>query len=308
MVPYLNRLSDLVWTMARWQEHGESLLSRGGAAGPMTRTPLRGGEPARRRGRRVLGVPVFADLTAPDRRRGRGRPGLPGPAAVRGPARPGPGGAGGRRLHRGGLGRGPARPRRCRTPCAGPGRRWPARLAPPPRWRPPWPRPHPDPDLVAAAVEGIGLGAYRFEGARKPPRPGRLERVLVVAPRARSRGRSDGPRWKRPSGEARSPSTPPGGHATGSTARPRDLTPTELARVAEEAAAGTGVTVEVWDEDRIRAERLGGLLGVAAGAAEPPRLLRLVYEPPPGDRDAWRWSARGSPSTRAGCRSSRPRG
>jgi cob(I)alamin adenosyltransferase len=25
---YLNRLSDLVWTMARWQEHGDSLLSR----------------------------------------------------------------------------------------------------------------------------------------------------------------------------------------------------------------------------------------------------------------------------------------
>ena len=29
LVPaYLNRLSDLVWTMARWQEHGDSLLSR----------------------------------------------------------------------------------------------------------------------------------------------------------------------------------------------------------------------------------------------------------------------------------------
>jgi cob(I)alamin adenosyltransferase len=27
-VSYLNRLSDLVWTMARWQEHGQSLLSR----------------------------------------------------------------------------------------------------------------------------------------------------------------------------------------------------------------------------------------------------------------------------------------
>ncbi len=25
---YLNRLSDLLWTMARWQEHGDSLLSR----------------------------------------------------------------------------------------------------------------------------------------------------------------------------------------------------------------------------------------------------------------------------------------
>jgi cob(I)alamin adenosyltransferase len=28
VVGYLNRLSDLLWTMARWQEHGESLLSR----------------------------------------------------------------------------------------------------------------------------------------------------------------------------------------------------------------------------------------------------------------------------------------
>ena len=28
VVAYLNRLSDLLWTMARWQEHGESLLSR----------------------------------------------------------------------------------------------------------------------------------------------------------------------------------------------------------------------------------------------------------------------------------------
>ena len=28
VVPYLNRLSDLVWTMARWQEQGDSLLSR----------------------------------------------------------------------------------------------------------------------------------------------------------------------------------------------------------------------------------------------------------------------------------------
>jgi cob(I)alamin adenosyltransferase len=28
VVHYLNRLSDLMWTMARWQEHGDSLLSR----------------------------------------------------------------------------------------------------------------------------------------------------------------------------------------------------------------------------------------------------------------------------------------
>jgi cob(I)alamin adenosyltransferase len=28
VVMYLNRLSDLLWTMARWQEHGDSLISR----------------------------------------------------------------------------------------------------------------------------------------------------------------------------------------------------------------------------------------------------------------------------------------
>jgi leucyl aminopeptidase len=50
--------------------------------------------------------------------------------------------------------------------------------------------------------------------------------------------------------------------------------------VATEAAAETGVTVDVWDVPRITAEHLGGLLGVAAGAAEPPRMLRLVHEPP----------------------------
>lgn len=31
---YLNRLSDLVWTMARWQEHGDSLLSSQAGARP----------------------------------------------------------------------------------------------------------------------------------------------------------------------------------------------------------------------------------------------------------------------------------
>ena len=88
---------------------------------------------------------------------------------------------------------------------------------------------------------------------------------------------------------------------------PRDLTPTELARVATEAAGGTAATVEVWDRDRIEAERLGGLLGVAAGASEPPRLLRLTYQSPtPGP--PWPWSARASPSTRAAFPLSRPTG
>jgi leucyl aminopeptidase len=132
-----------------------------------------------------------------------------------------------------------------------------------------------DPDLATAALEGIGLGAYRFDGARSNPRPGRLDRVVVVTP-AWARGSPD------MDGVVRRAQA-----AVDATWRardwvnrpPRDMTPTELARVATEAAAETGVTVDVWDVPRITAEHLGGLLGVAAGAAEPPRLLRLAHEP-----------------------------
>jgi leucyl aminopeptidase len=58
------------------------------------------------------------------------------------------------------------------------------------------------------------------------------------------------------------------------------MTPTRFAEAAVEHAGGRpGVTVEVWDEQRISDERLGGLLGVARGSAEPPRLLKIAYEP-----------------------------
>jgi leucyl aminopeptidase len=132
-----------------------------------------------------------------------------------------------------------------------------------------------DPEGVAAALEGIGLGAYRFDGTRRNPRPARVDRVAVVAP-PWAKAISD---LEDAIGRAQV--------AVDATWRardwvnrpPRNLTPRELARVATEAAAGTGVDVDVWDVPRITAERLGGLLGVAAGAAEPPRLLRLAYEP-----------------------------
>ena len=64
--------------------------------------------------------------------------------------------------------------------------------------------------------------------------------------------------------------------------------------------------VEVWDEDRIAAERLGGLLGVARGSAQPPRLVRArlrARRPRRGRRPGartWPWWARASPSTPGG--------
>jgi leucyl aminopeptidase len=76
------------------------------------------------------------------------------------------------------------------------------------------------------------------------------------------------------------------------TARARDwvneppsvMTPRRLAAEAEQLAEDTGLDVDIWDEERLASERMGCLLGVAAGAAEPPRLIRLAYEPPLASR------------------------
>jgi leucyl aminopeptidase len=57
------------------------------------------------------------------------------------------------------------------------------------------------------------------------------------------------------------------------------LTPDRLAKRAVAEGAAAGFEVEVWDEKKVKAERLGGLLGVNRGSALPPRLLVLRYEP-----------------------------
>jgi leucyl aminopeptidase len=57
------------------------------------------------------------------------------------------------------------------------------------------------------------------------------------------------------------------------------LTPTELARRAEEAAAGTSLSVSVLDEGRIRELKMGLLMGVSQGSAQPPRVIVLRHEP-----------------------------
>jgi len=62
----------------------------------------------------------------------------------------------------------------------------------------------------------------------------------------------------------------------GRCARPRSA-----CRVAVEIAGRKGLEATILDEAAIVEARLGGLLGVAAGSAQPPRLIKLVYEPSP---------------------------
>jgi leucyl aminopeptidase len=63
---------------------------------------------------------------------------------------------------------------------------------------------------------------------------------------------------------------------------PCDLYPETFATAVAESGRQHGFEVEVWNESRLAAEKMGSLLGVARGSVRPPRLAILRYQGNPG--------------------------
>ena len=63
------------------------------------------------------------------------------------------------------------------------------------------------------------------------------------------------------------------------------LTPQRFSELAAQRAEAAGLSVEVLDSEEIEVQRLGGILAVNAGSANPPRLVKLTYEPDPSTVD-----------------------
>lgn len=59
----------------------------------------------------------------------------------------------------------------------------------------------------------------------------------------------------------------------------KDKAPEVLARRIAEAAEEAGLDVEIWDRARIEEEKLGAVLGVAAGSDRDPRVVTITYRP-----------------------------
>src|SRR5262249_19677323 len=57
------------------------------------------------------------------------------------------------------------------------------------------------------------------------------------------------------------------------------ITPTELALRARQMAEREGLAFDALDEDEIKRLGMGSLLAVSRGSAEPPRLIRITYNP-----------------------------
>jgi len=129
---------------------------------------------------------------------------------------------------------------------------------------------------AAAVAEGASLASYRFDRFKSQPRAGGVSRLAVAlqaqpdVARIVAGGLHRGARIAEAVWLARDLANSP----------PSFLTPTVLvdeirSRLGQEPA----LRLEVWDGARLAEEGLGGLIGVARGSAEPPKLVRIDYEP-----------------------------
>jgi leucyl aminopeptidase len=129
-------------------------------------------------------------------------------------------------------------------------------------------------DAAAAVAEGATLGAYQFLTYKTKGEATQLSRVLLVGARgagldaalARVRAVAQGVAW------ARDLVNEPSGSKS----------PAEFAAAARKLLSGTGVRVTVLSEPQIKAQGMGGVIGVGQGSARPPRFVKAVYDPPGG--------------------------
>jgi leucyl aminopeptidase len=144
-----------------------------------------------------------------------------------------------------------------------------------------------------AAVEGARLGAYVFDGYKRPKEDGPLglAALHLVAPAGAERAAevrreaelgleiADAVAWARDLVNL----------------GPADCTPAKLAAAAVALARGAGLAVKVRGPREIEALGMGMFLGVTRGSAEPPRLVQVTWEP-----GVARGGARERPKHRAG--------
>jgi leucyl aminopeptidase len=135
---------------------------------------------------------------------------------------------------------------------------------------------------LAAAVEGLILGAYRFNDFRSaktaPKEPG-LREITVLAADTRKPTKTAAER-------AAAVATAVATARDFVNTPPSHLFPAEFASRAEALAQSAGLEVEVLDEKALAERGYGGVIGVGKGSSRPPRLVRITYRGAPKRKGA----------------------
>jgi leucyl aminopeptidase len=127
-------------------------------------------------------------------------------------------------------------------------------------------------EAVSAAVEGLALGAYRFDRYLAQKAEGGLSKVTVVG----------NPRWD---GKAMKAALRRAAVVAEAVAWARDLVntpagdlpPMEIAKAARSMARAVGLTCKVWTTAQLEQGGFGGILGVGKGSVNPPCMIELIY-------------------------------
>jgi len=120
---------------------------------------------------------------------------------------------------------------------------------------------------TGAVVEGFTMAQYRFEVYKSEPKPALTETLMMLGADEEAIGRAQ--ILAAATLAARDLINTP----------PIDQSPSDLAGLAEEIGVETGLRIVVRDEADLAEGNFGGLLGVAAGSARPPRLVEMWHEP-----------------------------
>lgn len=139
----------------------------------------------------------------------------------------------------------------------------------------------------AAVAEGALLGAYAFDEFRGSSKAERKPALKKIAVHSKNAKRSDFQKQL-----TRAEVIAKHTHIVRDLINtpPSHLTPDSFCQRFKKLAAGTGIKIEILNDDQLRKLGYGGIIGVGQGSANKPRLLHMSYVPKKSNKKTKRYA------------------